>query len=1471
MAADWWAKAETGEMEESEIKTSWQHALHSRRTSTTSTTRWLKSTAASDSWSSDPSPPPMPALPTPPIASRLWRLTSDPSRTACSYSKPQRNSWSSGSVLLPPTRDQNPVRQLQSSMIRRSSDTKTKTDPIPWFRKFELKLQLHHVSEHKHHAYLYSRSGGACQAWLDNLLSKYGVVAADLHTMISWDDLKAAWHKRFQVEPPEIKAMDKLMTFEQGTLPSVDWIAEYQLLTSIPDIQMSFKVVKHYFISRSCTTLGNALTHVEDTLTTTAELFDKAAQIIVTNKEAKNLHRSSAAGLSRDQHQPKVAVVAAATPTDQISEAVSAYEGDRLAAARDGGHPGKGRGRSKAKTNTASSPGPGATAPSPWSHHEEERDIFVAKLASSTPDPAEKEILLQEKKAELHNKMVAAKRQEFEEKKRLKEMGERFQQQLQEQKEKQAVADERLSLLTDTLLHTNKQLAALSKQVQKVEHHQFVFEGVWDSFLQRSAQEVDKHIIACVEKLDEQISKRLSNAAVVKKLVAGGGGDGGDGDGDGGDGDKKKKGVQQEEIEEVRKIKVKVPWTYTGKKEESVLHWIAAVESYVYGQHIPYWDRVLMASSCMVGDAMSFAISWQKEAGCASMVEFSQQTRIEDFFKVVRERSRLASCRPLLQVGSFSSISLTGSISRVSDEAPNEAWGSQNVMAMGNAREQSDLHTSLGTGVSWRHFHGREMKATSSPGRLTLAGSRTKRPNPLDNFKDYTEGWDLNKKDYIASALFTGAPGYGMSAVWILWTVLKLLYKCVQCCRRRDSEVVNEPKPTQLTILTCVVLVCILITIVACALTYSGQKKFKEEFWASVDVAVNKTEEVLGLVKNVGQLLGEAEKIPVISEKLGPDLLGSQQKLEEKSENVRKEVTNTKTEGHNWERIIMIVVLAVISFMLVVFALMITFLVARLETLVSISSFFGSLSTIIGFLMFGICLAVYNTTGDTCLAMKEYSEQPQADSAFKDLIPCIPKAEAEATMTNLRQVIYTSVIDINGRLVHGKVNDPSGKQLVICNPVGPPPEYNRKTDCDEGEVGTDNISVSGECVTGIAFNKTICDSDLANIASLVLRIDDLYPQLELWRLLVPDAIALRTSVATHGHGLRCRRRGKLERVNPRCTCPRMAVLHFGGCGRTIPSGRTSLRGGGGGRIAGVSSLWSRRWWRQVGYGGHIRQQHVVFRHRASFWTSRRVRCHICAVEGLRKQDFLAYGVRKHVVLRVFLEKGFPKCHDAVDCTHIYVDKPANAPSENYFDRKHCFSVVAQVVVDLGLRVLDLFVGYPRSCHDIRVIQLSSLSWCAEDGTMFHGPPVMLSGGMRTNGYILGDNGYPPSEWVVVPYGGINQPPDEERFDTKQNVTREAVERAFGRWKGMWRLFLRAHKTNLDTLPQQFTVVCILHSILLDAGIEFDENLLWEVDTDGVRHRVDLGIHLPPQPVINSTSTTEAITLRNALTKRMKHM
>ncbi|GBG61042.1 hypothetical protein CBR_g18637 [Chara braunii] len=181
-----------------------------------------------------------------------------------------------------------------------------------------------------------------------------------------------------------------------------------------------------------------------------------------------------------------------------------------------------------------------------------------------------------------------------------------------------------------------------STRSHRVETHRVEFETVWNNFLEKSAKDVDQHVQTYIRALDGHVTKTFT-PEVTEKIVKGAGGGGGDGDDDGDDDKKGKrdgdsKGKLPQETGQVSKIKLKLPWTYNGKKEESVLHWAATIETYVYGQRIPYWDRVLMATSCMGGDAMSFAISLQKEAGCSLMVEFSQQTRIEDFLRAIRER-----------------------------------------------------------------------------------------------------------------------------------------------------------------------------------------------------------------------------------------------------------------------------------------------------------------------------------------------------------------------------------------------------------------------------------------------------------------------------------------------------------------------------------------------------------------------------------------------------------------------------------------------------------------------------------------------------------------------------------------------------------------------------------------------------------------------------------------------------------------
>ncbi|GBG83015.1 hypothetical protein CBR_g36634 [Chara braunii] len=119
------------------------------------------------------------------------------------------------------------------------------------------------------------------------------------------------------------------------------------------------------------------------------------------------------------------------------------------------------------------------------------------------------------------------------------------------------------------------------------------------------------------------------------------------------------------------------------------------------------------------------------------------------------------------------------------------------------------------------------------------------------------------------------------------------------------------------------------------------------------------------------------------------------------------------------------------------------------------------------------------------------------------------------------------------------------------------------------------------------------------------------------------------------------------------------------------------------------------------------------------------------------------GRRMLQVTRAFAAKGFPNCSGCMDCSHVYVDKPANAPAENYFDRKQQYSVIAQVVVDLDMRVLDVHVGHPGSVHDARVLINLSLYRRAEAGTLFLADAVGLPYGVRTRGYVLADNGYGP--------------------------------------------------------------------------------------------------------------------------------
>lgn len=62
---------------------------------------------------------------------------------------------------------------------------------------------------------------------------------------------------------------------------------------------------------------------------------------------------------------------------------------------------------------------------------------------------------------------------------------------------------------------------------------------------------------------------------------------------------------------------------------------------------------------------------------------------------------------------------------------------------------------------------------------------------------------------------------------------------------------------------------------------------------------------------------------------------------------------------------------------------------------------------------------------------------------------------------------------------------------------------------------------------------------------------------------------------------------------------------------------------------------------------------------------------------------------------------------AIDGSHIRIDKPVEDP-DSYINRKQYFSIHVQGTVNHDMKFIDVFIGYPGSVHDARVLKNSTL-------------------------------------------------------------------------------------------------------------------------------------------------------------------
>jgi len=186
---------------------------------------------------------------------------------------------------------------------------------------------------------------------------------------------------------------------------------------------------------------------------------------------------------------------------------------------------------------------------------------------------------------------------------------------------------------------------------------------------------------------------------------------------------------------------------------------------------------------------------------------------------------------------------------------------------------------------------------------------------------------------------------------------------------------------------------------------------------------------------------------------------------------------------------------------------------------------------------------------------------------------------------------------------------------------------------------------------------------------------------------------------------------------------------------------------------------------------------------------------------------------------------------AIDGTHIPIRAPQEA-KEDFFNRKHFYSIVLQAVVDADGKFIDTNVGRPGSVHDARVFHLSSLRKRMDRGRLFNPNPTRNIGGVDVPLMLLGDPAYPLLPGLMKGYTAHRQlDRDQNRFNNRLSKARFVVEHAFGRLKGRWRILNKKNDHHLSFMRTLVNTCCTLHNICESNGDPFRQAWLYGVNNN----------------------------------------
>jgi hypothetical protein len=193
----------------------------------------------------------------------------------------------------------------------------------------------------------------------------------------------------------------------------------------------------------------------------------------------------------------------------------------------------------------------------------------------------------------------------------------------------------------------------------------------------------------------------------------------------------------------------------------------------------------------------------------------------------------------------------------------------------------------------------------------------------------------------------------------------------------------------------------------------------------------------------------------------------------------------------------------------------------------------------------------------------------------------------------------------------------------------------------------------------------------------------------------------------------------------------------------------------------------------------------------------------------------------------FAINNFPRVIGAIDGTHIPIRNPGGPLAQIYINRKGWYSINTQVVVDHLGKVCDVVARWRGSAHDARIFNECILKQRFENNEF--------------RGLLIGDSGFGCTPYLLTPV--LNPATrQEERYNRAHILTRNIIERSFGRFKKKFLCLFQKLNTNLETAKAVIVACCVLHNLSIEWNGFEDED---HDDDDNIR-RLEQPARLMPQ-------------------------